>query len=402
MQPDSPHPVPSRRKLGATAVFAVAIAALVVVFGVTTRESADAGLKAWTETQAVPVVAVATPDTRGKTATLNLPGRLEAYAQAQIYARVSGYLKSWNADIGASVKAGQTLAEIDAPDLDQQIMQAEADVTNAKANALLARSMMDRGQTLIQSGAISKVTLDQRAADAASKDAAVKSAEANLARLRVSEKYKKIEAPFAGIVTARTTDVGALINAGGGGAALYVVSDTSKLRLYVNVPQSYVPSIPKGTTATVAVPEYPGRSFTAVVEASSQSVDVSSGTTRMQLAVDNPTGALMTGAFATVSLRPAHPAAAINIPASALIFNQSGLHVATLDADDRVVLKPVTIARDMGKDIELASGLGADDRFIVTPPDGVASGDTVRVAANPAASSSGTALANQPKPRPPG
>ena len=329
----------------------------------------------------MPVVASRRRTPKAKTATFDLPGRLEAYTQAQIYARVSGYLKDWKADIGTPVKAGDLLAEIDAPDLDQQIMQAEADLASAQANSKLSDATLQRGQQLITSGAVSKQDLDQRAADAANKQGLVKSAQANLDRLRVLEKYKRITAPFDGLVTARNTDVGALINAGaGGGPPLFVVSDTSKLRVYVNVPQNYVPSIQVGTKAQISVPEYPGRTFSATVEASAQAVDVASGTTRMLLVVDNASGELMTGDFANVSFDLPHPEVAINVPASALIFDQSGLRVATVDDDNRVVLKQVTIARDLGKVIEIGSGLTADDRVIESPPDGIASGDQVRVA----------------------
>jgi RND family efflux transporter MFP subunit len=358
-----------------------ASAAVIVGTGISSRKMADARLSEWTESQAVPVVAVATPDLQGKSATLDLPGRIEAYSQAQIYARVSGYLKAWNADIGAPVKAGQLLAEIDAPDLDQQILQAQADLSSAQANAVLAEATLQRGQSLIKSGAVTKQDLDQRTADSANRQGLLNAAQANLDRLRVLEQYKRIVAPFDGLVTQRTTDVGALINAGAsGGPALFVVSDTSKLRLYVNVPQNYVPSIKVGTRAKLSVPEYPGRTFTATVNASAQSVDVASGTTRMQLLVDNADGELMTGAFADVQLDLAHPAIAINVPASALVVDQNGVHVATVGPDDRVVLKPVTIARDLGKVVEVGSGLNAEDRVIESPPDGIASGDAVRIA----------------------
>ncbi len=381
MSPKPTRSVLSRRGLRVAGIAAAAAAVIIVVTGITTRRMADARLSEWTEKQAVPVVAVATPDTRGRRTTIELPGRLEAYTQAQIFARVSGYLKEWKADIGTPVKAGQLLAEIDAPDLDQQIMQAEAGVASAQANAGLASSTLQRGQSLVQSGAVSKQDLDQRGADFANKQGLVKSAQANLDRLKVLEQYKRITAPFDGLVTARTTDVGALINAGGGGGpALFVVSDTSRLRAYVNVPQNYVPSIRIGTKAEITVPEYPGRSFPATVEASAQSVDAASGTTRMLLIVDNANGNLMTGAFANVSFELPHPEIAINVPAGALIFDKSGLSVATVGSDDRVVLKQVTISRDLGKVIEVASGLTADDRVIESPPDGIASGDRVRIA----------------------
>jgi RND family efflux transporter MFP subunit len=374
------EPSVSRRGLWIAAGTAAAVAIIVVVMGLTTRHNADATLSEWTETQAVPVVAVALPDQHGRNAILALPGRLEAYSQAQIYARVSGYLKEWNADIGMSVKAGDLLAVIDAPDLAQQIMQAEAEVASAKANSTLSQATFQRGQQLIPSGAVSKQDLDQRAADASNNLGMFNSAQANLDRLRVLEKYKRITAPFDGLVTARNTDLGALISAGGGGPPLFVVSDTSKLRAYVNVPQNYVPSIRLGTKAQISVPEYPGRQFSATVEASSQAVDAASGTTRMLLMVDNAKGELMSGAFANVSFDMPHPDVALNVPASALIFDRSGLRIATVDDGNRVVLKDVRIARDLGKMVEIGSGLSADDRVIESPPDGIASGDHVRIA----------------------
>ena len=385
----------SRRRLRLAGLVMVVIAAIVVGMGITTRRMADARLNEWTERVAIPTVAVAVPDDRGRRTTIDLPGRLEAYSQAQLYARVSGYLKEWKADIGTPVKAGQLLAEIEAPDLDQQIMQAEAGLSSAQANAELASQTLQRGQSLVTSGAVSKQDLDRRSADSANQQGLVKSAQANLSRLRVLERYKQIVAPFDGLVTVRTTDVGALITAGsGGGPALFVVSDTSRLRAYVNVPQNYVPSVKVGTKAQIAVPEYPGKTFTATVEASAQAVDIASGTTRMLLVVDNRDGALMTGAFATVRLELPNPEAAIHVPASALIFDQGGLRVATVGPDDRVVLKPVTIARDLGKEVQIATGLTAEDRVIETPPDGIASGDQVRIAGKPGA---GNAAESTPK-----
>jgi RND family efflux transporter MFP subunit len=376
----------SRRGLTIAAASVLSIAAVIVVVGIATRKIADAKLREWTETQAVPVVAVALPDTHGKRTTLDLPGRLEAYTQAQIYARVSGYIKEWKADIGTPVKAGDLLAEIDAPDLDQQIMQAEANLASAKANSVLSDLTLKRGQSLITSYAISQQDLDQRAADASNKQGLVRAAQANLDRLRVLEQYKHVVAPFDGLVTARSTDVGALINAGAGaGPPMFVVSRINKLRGYVNVPQNYVPHIPIGTKALMSVPEHPGRTFPGVVEASSQAVDIASGTTRMQLAIDNSAGKLMTGAFATVTFELPHPEIAINVPASALIFNEKGLQIATVAGDNRILLKQITISRDMGNVVEIASGLSADERVVQNPPDGIATGDKVRIAGAPGA-----------------
>jgi membrane fusion protein (multidrug efflux system) len=326
-------------------------------------------------------VAVALPDARALSATLDLPGRLEAYQRAPIFARVSGYLKGWSADIGAQVKAGQVIAEIEAPDLDQQLLQARADLASQQASAKLSEATLTRRKSLLASNFVSMQEIDERTADLSNKKAAVNSGQANVERLEALAGYKKITVPFDGVVTARDTDVGALINAGGGsGPAMFVVSDITKLRVYVNVPQSYVPAIKIGAKAVISLPDYPNRTFPATVEASSQSVDVTSGTTRMQLALDNAKGELMPGGYANVKMSLQRDGVPLHIPASSLIFNQNGLRVATVDANDKVLFKTVTIARDLGKDIELGSGISPDDRIIVAPPDGIADGDQVRVA----------------------
>jgi RND family efflux transporter MFP subunit len=371
----------SRRKLGLFGLIAGIAAVLVVITGIRAREDSSAKLREWTDTQAIPTVAVTLPDAKVLNATLDLPGRLEAYQRAPIYARVSGYLKNWNADIGAQVKAGQVIAEIEAPDLDQQLLQARADLASQQASAKLSEATLTRRRSLLASNFVSMQEIDERTADLSNKKAAVNSGQANVERLEALAGYKKITVPFDGVVTARDTDVGALINAGGGtGPAMFVISDISRLRVYVNVPQSYVPAIKIGAKAVISLPEYPTRTFAATVEASSQSVDVSSGTTRMQLVLDNAKSELMPGGYANVKLSLQRDAVPLHIPASALIFNQSGLRVATVGADDKVLFKTVTIARDLGRDIELASGVSPDDRIIVAPPDGIADGDQVRVA----------------------
>ena len=380
MPPTEQRPPVSRRKLGIFGVVAVIGAGLIVATGIRAREDSSSRLKEWTNDQAIPSVAVAPPSGRALNPTLELPGRLEAYSRAPILARVSGYLKSWNADIGAQVKAGQVIAEIEAPDLDQQLLQARADLVSQQSSAALSEATLNRRKTLVASNFVSAQEIDERTADLNNKKAAVKSGEANVERLEALAGYKKITVPFDGVVTARDTDVGALINAGGGaGPAMFVVSDITKLRVYVNVPQNYVPAIKIGAKAALTMPEYPNRTFAATVEASSQSVDVSSGTTRMQLALDNTKGELMPGGYANVRLNLQRDAVPLHIPSSALIFNQNGLRVATVGPDDKVLFKTVTIARDLGKEIELASGVTIDDRIITAPPDGLADGDPVRV-----------------------
>jgi membrane fusion protein (multidrug efflux system) len=375
-----PKPAGSRRKLGIVGVVAVAGALTLVVTGIRAREDSSTKLKEWTNDQAVPSVAVIYPDSGVLSATIDLPGRLEAYYRAPIFARVNGYVKSWSADIGARVKAGQVIAEIDAPDLDQQLLQARADLTNQQASAKLSEVTLARRKTLIASNFVSMQEIDERTADLSNKNASVNSSQANVERLEALAGYKKITVPFDGIVTARNTDVGALINAGGGsGPPMFIVSDIKKLRVYVNVPQTYVPSVKIGAKATISVPEYPTRTFEATVEASAQSVDVNSGTTQMQLALDNGAGELMPGGFANVRLGLQRDSVPLNIPASALIFDQKGLRVATVTPDNKILFKPVTIARDLGREIQLASGVTLDDRIISTPPDGILDGDPVRV-----------------------
>ena len=381
MPPTEHSPTGSRRKLGILGVVAVIVVLLVVVTGIRAREDASVKLREWTDDQAIPTVAVVLPDPKVLSATIDLPGRLEAYYRAPIFARVNGYLKSWSVDIGAKVKAGEVIAEIEAPDLDQQLMQARADLVNQQASAKLSEVTLARRRTLIASNFVSMQEIDERTADLSNKNAAVNSSQANVERLEALAGYKKIIVPFDGVVTSRQTDIGALINSGGGtGPAMFVISDIKKLRVYVEVPQNYVPSIKIGAKAILSMPDYPNRTFPATVEASSQSVNVSTGTTQMQLALDNSKEELMPGGYASVRMSLARENAPLHIPSSALIFNQNGLRVATVTADDKILFKTVTIARDLGREIELASGIAAEDRVIVAPPDGIADGDQVRVA----------------------
>jgi RND family efflux transporter MFP subunit len=381
MSPEPLAPPVSRRALRLAAFAAAAIAALIVVGGIASRIASGRQLRRWTDAQAQPVVAVTRPQPDEQSSVLALPGRLEAYSRAPIYARVNGYVKDWKVDIGGHVRAGQLLAELEAPDVDQQLSQARADLLTARANAALARSTARRWQQLVKSDAVSRQEVDMKNGDFAAKEAIVKAAEANVHRLEAMEGFKRIVAPFDGVVTARTTDVGALINAGSGkGLELFVVSDTEKLRLYVNVPQTYAASITQGTQARVTVPERPGRAFTATVESTAGAVDPASGATLVELAVDNAAGELLPGAFANVCFTLPRPAGALSVPASAVIFDSGGVRVATVRQDDRVALKPVTIARDLGSVIEISSGLAATDRVIDSPPDGIAAGDQVRVA----------------------
>ena len=372
------RPVPRRLRLVGFAVLLLAIA--VVAYGMISRASQNSRLRDLTEVQAVPTVSVVTPQNVENRSGLDLPGRLQAYISAPIYARVPGYLKSWKHDIGSKVKAGDLLAEIDTPDLDQQLMQARADQNVAEANAKLAQISADRWQSLAGTDAVAKQDVDQRTFTLNANIAQVKAAQANVDRLVAEESFKRLIAPFDGIVTARETDIGALINVGAaGGAELFVISETSKLRVYVSVPQNYVPSVPPGTKATISVPEHPGKTYSGTVEASSQAVSPSTGTTLMQIIVDNAAGEMMPGDYAGIHLQMDGAANVLSVPSSALIFDAKGLSIATVDANSHVLLKSVSIQRDLGSVIELASGLAPDDRVIENPPDGIGNGAEVRL-----------------------
>ena len=383
--PDNNTSIRSRRRLRLTGIVVAIIAAVTVATGLYSRASGNARLREWTDAQAIPVVAVAPPKSGTNASSLELPGRLEAFMRAPIYARVSGYLKSWKVDIGAQVKSGQLLAEIETPDLDQQLQQARADLATAQANEKLAEVTAQRWQTVLKSNAVSKQDVDEKVSDLAAKRALVASAKANVDRYVAMKNFTRIVAPFDGTITARNTDVGALINVGGNaGQELFVVSDVHRLRVYVNVPQTYVPNVAAGTKASVAVPEHADKTYAAVVDNSSQAVTAASGTTLMQLVVENPGAELLPGSYANVRLQLPANSAALSVPASALIYDANGLRLATVGGDNRVTVKPVTIARDLGGTIEIGSGIAADDRIIQNPPDGIANGAEVRIAGRPA------------------
>jgi RND family efflux transporter MFP subunit len=368
------------------------VALAVVGYGLVSRAAQNSRLRDLTQAQAVPTVAVVTPSKVENQAGLDLPGRLQAFITAPIYARVPGYLKSWKYDIGGKVKAGDVLAEIETPDLDQQLMQARAALSVAQANAKLAQITAERWQSLANTDAVAKQDVDTRTFTWNANVAQVKAAQANVDQLVAEEGFKRLVAPFNGIVTARDTDIGALINVGAaGGAELFVVSETSKLRIYVSVPQNFVPSVPSGTHATIRVPERPGKTYDGTVEASAQAVIPSTGTTLMQIIVDNSAGEMMPGDYASIHLQVAAAANVLSVPSSALIFDAKGLSIATVGADNRVLIKPVSIGRDLGAIIELTSGLEPEDRVIQNPPDGIGNGAEVRLVEAPGGAKAGDA-----------
>ena len=382
------HETRRQLRIGAWVIGLCAI--VLVVFGLVARAAANKNLEQWTADQAITTVAVVNPTKNAANRSLELPGRFEAFSTAPIYARVPGYLKSWKVDIGEQVKAGQLLGEIETPDLDQQLLQARADMESAKANATLAESTLKRMQSLLDTKVISRQEFENRSGDSIAKQAQYQSAKANLERLQVTKGFARIIAPFSGMVTERNTDVGALINVGSSASPpLFTISDSSKLRLYINAPQNYSSAIKAGDEATITVPERQGKTYKAKVAAASGAIDARTNTTRIQLTLDNQSGELLPGSYARVQFAIQGIPDSMSIPASSLIFNAAGLRVATVGTQDKVLLKPISIARDLGKDLEI-NGLLDGDRVIDNPPDGVSNGDKVNIKA-----------AEKPAPKPP-
>jgi membrane fusion protein, multidrug efflux system len=380
-----PKPPASRRKLGILGVVAVAGALTLVVTGIRAREDSSTKLKEWTDDQAVPSVAVIYPSPSVLSATIDLPGRLEAYYRAPIFARVNGYVKSWSADIGARVKAGEVIAEIDAPDLDQQLLQARADLTNQQASAKLSEVTLARRKTLIASNFVSMQEIDERTADLSNKNASVNSSQANVERLEALAGYKKITVPFDGIVTARNTDVGALINAGSGvgggsGPQLFRVADVHEMRVFVQVPQEISAGMRAGLTAEMSLPQYPDKTFKATVATTAEAINKTSRTLLVELHAQNTDNLLQPGTFAQVRFNLADSPGTLRIPTSALIFREDGPQVAILAPGDKVELRPIKLGRNLGTEFEVLAGLSTSDTVINSPPDSLSQGEQVRVA----------------------
>ncbi|MGY2277524.1 efflux RND transporter periplasmic adaptor subunit [Pseudomonas monsensis] len=362
------------------ALGAIATAAVIVVAGLVSRHSQADQLEQMAERKRIATVALVVPSLVTP-ASLQLPGRIEAWSRAPLYARVSGYLKGWEKDIGSQVKAGQLLAEIDAPDLDQQLRQARAQLATSRSEMALASTTAKRWEQLRDSEAVSLQEVEERRGDLVTKRSQVNEAQANVDRLQALQGYTRIVAPFDGVVTARNTDIGALINVGTTtGSELFVVSDVSRLRVYVSVPQRQLAWVKVGGRAKLSVPERPGKTFEATVQSLAQAVDTGSGGMRVQLSVENERGDLLPGSFATVQFEGALVPNMLSLPPSALIVGKSGVQVATVDKTGKVLLKRVMVARDHGTYVEIAEGVSQADQVIANPPDGLSPGDQVRIA----------------------
>ena len=376
----APHPAavvsPYRRYLWV----AIALVLLLAVWGIVSRLIARNALAREAHAAAIPTVLTTRPHRGPAADTLLLPGSVQAFYEAPIYARTSGYLKTWHTDIGAPVKKGQLLAEIEAPEVDQQLRQAEADLGTARANYELARTTNERWKGLLATESVSQQDADQRAGDAAAKAAAQASAAANLARLRELESFKRVVAPFDGVVTQRNTDVGALINAGQTpGSALFRVADTHRLRIYVQVPQAYAAQVRAGMNASLEFTDHPGQHYAATVASTAHALDATSRTLQVELQIDNSGGELLPGAYVQVSFSLTPMAGNLRVPVNAVIFRDKAPQVATVDEGHRVRLHDITEGRDFGTEIEVLAGVGPDDTVILNPPDSIADGTEVRV-----------------------
>lgn len=384
-----PHvPGPDERGLSKGAWIGIAVVALVllavIVDGIRSRHAAEDILQKQTVESAVPSVNVIYPTVSTLSSELALPGNTQAFMDTPIYSRTNGYLKQWFFDIGAHVRRGQLMAIIETPELDQQLQVAQADLKSAEANLNLAQTTSMRYQNLLKTNSVSKQETDQAVSDAAAKQAAVDASMANVRRLEQLQSFEKVYAPFDGIVTARNTDIGALI-AGGENSTpkeLFHLAAIGKLRVYVAVPEAYAPAIKDSGNATLTLDEYPGQSFSGTITRNSSAIDPASRTLNVEVDVDNPDGKLLPGAYVFVHFKvPLHDAA-LMLPADTLLFRSEGLRVGVV-RNNRVQLVPVTVGRDAGATVEISSGIEPTDAVILDPSDSLASGQQVIVANHP-------------------
>ncbi|WP_242128279.1 efflux RND transporter periplasmic adaptor subunit [Sphingobium sp. Sx8-8] len=374
---------PDSRTLKRVGIGAAVVALALVGFGIASRISATNELKQVAADSSIPTVTVISPKAASQGDALVLPGNVQAYNSAAIFARTNGYVRRWLADIGDHVRAGQPLAILDAPEVDQQLAQAQADYQTALANERLAATTSRRWASMLAQDAVSRQEADEKAGDLAARRALSNAALANVKRLQALQGFTRLSAPFSGVVTSRSAQIGALVVAGNAAAQpLFTVSDIHRMRIYVRVPQGYSASIRPGMTASLTLPEYPGRTFQATLTSSSGAVDAQSGAVLVQLQADNGDGALKPGAFAQVSFKVgAGAGTGVTLPGSAILYGNEGPTVVVAGADGRVTVKPVIIARDEGNMVQISGGIGPNDRVIDTPPDAIRSGDRVRVQA---------------------
>ena len=387
---------PSRRSLITTAAGAMLLAGAVVGYGLVDRAQSKQEVVEWTNTQALPTVALAKPLPGNAQQTLTLPGNIQPFNKAAIFARVNGYVKGWDHDIGSPVKSGQVLATIDAPDLDQQLSQAKATLASVRANLQIASLNADRNNILVKKEVVAQQLADQTTADAKAKEAVVDANEANVRQLEAMQSFKTLAAPFDGVVTARNVELGQLINSGGSGQPLFEVSDLHRVRIFVQVPQSFSAGLKPGLKATFEMPQYPGVQFDATLSHISRAMNPTSHSMQVELQADNTEGKFFAGSYCNVHFEIPTDANLVTIPSTALVTGNQGTQVATLDSNDKVVLKKVQLGRDFGDSVEVIAGLSPSDRIIDNPPETLTAGETVHVAAAtpPAASSASASTAS--------
>lgn len=388
--PDVSHFHPGARHRIATLVAAAALAAfpLLIYSGFHSRAVAKSRLTQRTQEAAIPTVAVVFPREGAPTQEIVLPGNAQAFSDAAIYARTSGYLKRWYFDIGAHVQKGQLLAEIETPEVDQQLLQARADLDTAQANLNIAKITANRWEELVSTGSVSQQETDQAASNLGAVKAAMESSAANVRRLEQLQSFEKIYAPFDGIITARNTDIGALIDAGASTQPkeLFHIAATRTLRVYVSVPEVYSRAARPGAPATLTLDEFPGQTFHGTLVRNASSIDIASRTLLVEVDVENPTGQLLPGAYVFVHLKLPGQTGSVTIPSNTLIFRKDGLQVG-LVRNGRAELIPVKISRDYGNTVEIVSGLRPTDAIIVNPLDSLVDGMPVRVSSKSAGGS---------------
>jgi len=371
------------RKSRLFVVFFVTVVVLVVLGALVMfqRRSQFQALAENTETLAVPTVAIIHPLTESRAEDLVLPGTLQAYVESPIYARTNGYLVKWYHDIGSRVNKGDLLADIETPEVDQQLMQAKADLVTAQANEHLSEITEARYSELLKTDGVSKQEVDNATGDLAAKKAIVQSSEANVRRLQELKSFQKVYAPFTGVVTQRNVDIGTLINAGNGGTSqqLFYLAQTDPIRVYVNVPESYAPSIHKGLGAFLELAQYPGQRFQGEVVRTAEAIDLATRTLLTEVDVPNKSGLLLPGGYAQVHLEVHVQGDRLQVPVNALLFRSEGLRAVVIDANHRVRLQALSIGRDYGTSLEVLTGLKPEDWIVLNPPDSIENGEEVRV-----------------------
>jgi RND family efflux transporter MFP subunit len=379
---DGRRPGALGRVLGLTFIVVIVLAAL-AAWGISARTATMVSLRQETDDAAIPTVAVIQPKAGAPHEEIVLPGNVQAYTDAPIYARTSGYLRHRYVDLGSRVKAGQLLAEIDAPELEDQLRQTRADLATAEANARLARITADRYAELRKSDSVSQQDADNAAGSLDARTSAVTSAQSNVQRLEKLHAYTKIYAPFDGVITARNTDVGALIDSGAGGGAareLFHIASTDRLRVFVNVPEVHAQAVHEGLVAELRLTQLPGRTFKGTLAHTARAIDVASRTMLVELDVPNPSGELLAGSYAEAHIKLPSGASTYRLPVNTLMFRSDGLKVGLVKDGNRVAMASIAVGRDFGSEVEVLSGVSADDKVILDPPDSLEEGQIVRIA----------------------